>query len=785
VVNGGVQCWGANSQGQLGNNATAQSLVPVQAIPAGSNVTAVSLGEFHSCAAMNGGVQCWGSNAGGLLGNNSTVQSLVPVQTIAAGSDVSALDVGAVHTCAVVVSGLQCWGANASGQLGNNSITDSLVPIQTIVAGSNVTTVAAGSDHSCAVANGGVICWGLNDFGQLSDVSTAPALRPVTSLTLVAQTLLFTPASPVVFGAAPVLLTATGGASGNAIVFATTSASTICTVAGNQVTFVGVGTCNLTANQAGNGNYLAAPQVTASIVINQAPQTIVIASTPASLFTNAAPFTVTATGGASGNVVTFSTTTPLICTSSGLNGSLITLTQQSGTCTIRANQAGNANYLAAVNTDRSIAIGFEPPPPPPTVPTNLVCTASVVVAGRGTIDCSFTPSTSESSRNPIQSYRLYCVNDTASSAVQTTIAASATRATISNAIPGRYTCNVNAQGLASASESSNLARVVLSATPLSLSNQFDPDGKGLAAILIRGSTQSITDMALTTKATTTTMLIGRFDGTQFNFTPTADMGEGWNVLGLGDVNGSNRSSIIGRNAIDEVRVDTGFSATPTSTTSTILRKAKSDWSLEAVTDLDGDGKADMVWRYMKPGTNDSGVIFAWYMNSEPSLNVNEVKHRGGAPLSWSLVGGVDIDGDDKGDLIWISPTNEIRSLTSKANRTWVNERIGQLPAGFSIIKLGDVNGDGKGDIVFKDAQGNVKVWLMDGTKVLLDSAVGNVAANTTFYAAGDFDGDGTIDIVWKKADGTLTLWLMNKAIINQPSVMDNVGQAPVGSVVVE
>jgi hypothetical protein len=75
----------------------------------------------------------------------------------------------------------------------------------------------------------------------------------------------------VVFGAAPVTLTATGGASGNPVVFATTSASSICTVSGTQLTYVGVGVCNLTANQAAGGNYSAAPQVTASVTINAAP----------------------------------------------------------------------------------------------------------------------------------------------------------------------------------------------------------------------------------------------------------------------------------------------------------------------------------------------------------------------------------------------------------------------------------------------------------------------------------------------------------------------------------
>ena len=101
----------------------------------------------------------------------------------------------------------------------------------------------------------------------------------------------FSPVSPVVLGAAAATLSATGGASGNAIVYATTSAANVCTVSGTTVTFTGVGTCNLTANQAGNGSYSAAPQVTASIVINAAPAKTYTGASPTGPGSISAAFT--------------------------------------------------------------------------------------------------------------------------------------------------------------------------------------------------------------------------------------------------------------------------------------------------------------------------------------------------------------------------------------------------------------------------------------------------------------------------------------------------------------
>jgi hypothetical protein len=66
-------------------------------------------------------------------------------------------------------------------------------------------------------------------------------------------------------------LSVTGsGASGNAVVFGTTTSGT-CSVSGNTVTYLAVGTCTLTANQAGNASYGAAPQVSISVAVTAGP----------------------------------------------------------------------------------------------------------------------------------------------------------------------------------------------------------------------------------------------------------------------------------------------------------------------------------------------------------------------------------------------------------------------------------------------------------------------------------------------------------------------------------
>ena len=182
VVNGGVQCWGYNEDGELGDGTTVSRLTPVQTIAAGSGVTAVAAGYYHTCAIVNGGVQCWGWNTDGQIGDGTTTDRITPVQTIAEGSDVTAIGSGAYHSCAVVSGGLKCWGWNSDGQLGDGTDETRLAPVQTIDANSQVTAVAGGKYHTCAVVNAGVQCWGYNGEGALGDGTFDNQFTPVQTI---------------------------------------------------------------------------------------------------------------------------------------------------------------------------------------------------------------------------------------------------------------------------------------------------------------------------------------------------------------------------------------------------------------------------------------------------------------------------------------------------------------------------------------------------------------------------------------------------------------------------
>jgi alpha-tubulin suppressor-like RCC1 family protein len=197
LAGGGVDCWGDNLHGQLGDgtsrgpqscNGDPCASTPV-AVSAVSGATAIAAGGGDSCAVLSGGrVECWGANDYGQLGDgtSSGPQSCdgepcsatpVNVSGITGASSVAA---GSNHACALLAGGaVDCWGYNFAAELGIG--TSSGVQLCTggewcstkplaVYGMANATAVVAGGDHTCVlVAGGGLQCWGYNSYGQLGD----------------------------------------------------------------------------------------------------------------------------------------------------------------------------------------------------------------------------------------------------------------------------------------------------------------------------------------------------------------------------------------------------------------------------------------------------------------------------------------------------------------------------------------------------------------------------------------------------------------------------------------
>ena len=176
-----VQCWGRNSEGQLGAGNTtnpSQSIAQKERpyVDLGSDVGAsdIMAGGHYTCAILTTeGTVCWGHGSQYRHGRNSSSNFITmgeglgngtgsPYDTIAK-SHRSSLSPNSPHTCIVDESSeVQCWGAThvVPGSGG--------AAPQTVDVGGLVRSVAVTDASACALRiDGNLICWGSASSGQL------------------------------------------------------------------------------------------------------------------------------------------------------------------------------------------------------------------------------------------------------------------------------------------------------------------------------------------------------------------------------------------------------------------------------------------------------------------------------------------------------------------------------------------------------------------------------------------------------------------------------------------
>lgn len=170
-TDGTVWAWGYNGDGELGNDSTEDSNVPIKVmdLPAikeirGANMHMVALSE-------TGDVYTWGYNYNGQIGDGSTDNRLTPYK-VESLSNIKLIGTGNYSTFAQTADGrMYAWGYNGDGQLGLGSEDNQSTPTLIDYDLSHVVAIDGGGGNTTYALfdDGRVMSWGSDSYNLLGD----------------------------------------------------------------------------------------------------------------------------------------------------------------------------------------------------------------------------------------------------------------------------------------------------------------------------------------------------------------------------------------------------------------------------------------------------------------------------------------------------------------------------------------------------------------------------------------------------------------------------------------
>lgn len=208
----------------------------------------------------------------------------------------------------------------------------------------------------------------------------------------------FAPTSPVTYGATPIALTATGGASGNVVTFSILSGPGTLSGPNNAtLTVTGAGTIVVAANQTGNSSYTAAPQVMASILVSKASLTVTANGITITYGQTVPSYTATVTGFLNGDNISVVSGTAALSTSpvTPSNAGVYAITPAVGTLAA-SNYSFNTFTPASLTINQAgVTVTLVSNHPAGNAATTFIYTATVTSATSGvptgTVSLTATP----------------------------------------------------------------------------------------------------------------------------------------------------------------------------------------------------------------------------------------------------------------------------------------------------------------------------------------------------------------------------------------------------------
>jgi hypothetical protein len=188
--------------------------------------------------------------------------------------------------------------------------------------------------------------------------------------------------------------------------------------------------------------------------------------------------------------------------------------------------------------------------------------------------------------------------------------------------------------------------------PVDNGRDLSPRGKGRTRDKRLENVPTLKDMAKTSPVSSGTMEIASLDSSGLAFLTTV-LDTAWELAGTGDFNGDGNTDLLwryygsgGLQGWDVIWYMDGTTITSYGFLPTVV---DTNWRIAGTGDVNGDGKLEILWRYYGSG-GLQGWDVIWYMNGET------ITSYGFPPVvtdtNWKVDGIGDFNGDGKADLLW-------------------------------------------------------------------------------------------------------------------------------------
>ena len=185
----------------------------------------------------------------------------------------------------------------------------------------------------------------------------------------------------------------------------------------------------------------------------------------------------------------------------------------------------------------------------------------------------------------------------------------------------------------------------------------------------------------------------------------------WTISASADFNSDGVPDLLWRNIATGANSVWYMNGTTLASEAALPSQRDLNWKLVGVGDFNLDGQPDLVWH-----NNATGASSVWLMNGVARSSEVELPVVA-ADTDWRIAAVGDLNGDGKADLLWrhTSTGDDALWLMDGTTRTSNIPLTAVVDTTWEIVGVGDFNADGRADILWRNrTSGANSVWLMDG-----------------------------------------------------------------------